>query len=200
MTFTRRAIAFAGLSLAPNIVLAHTPIKGMNHFVNGFLHPVFVPAHLILLLAIGLLLGQQGPNRNVAALMIYPIVTVIGLIASEFPIVVKPEIAILSGAMMIGLLIAVSPRLSLLWCSISAAFAGLAISLDSSQPSLSGMSKISTLIGTGLGMVLVPVLAMEFADYFRSKTWQRISIRILGSWIAASAFLVLAVTFSSGKL
>ena len=200
MIFTRRAIVFAGLNFAPNIVLAHTPIKGMNHFVNGFLHPVFVPAHLISLLAIGLLLGQQGPNRNRTALAIYPALTLIGIITTEFQPGIWVETALLIGAMSMGVLIAMSLRLSTYWCTLAAAFTGLAIGLDSSQDSLTGMAKLTTLAGSGIGIVLMPVLAMEVADYFRKKTWQQVGIRILGSWIAASAFLVLTLTFSSEKL
>lgn len=199
MNLYRRVMLCTGLLALPGIVFAHSLENGMNPFMSGFLHPILVPAHLICLIAIGLLLGQQQPNRNLLALKVYPIVILIGLIATKFAVTVKLEIAILTAAMSIGLLIAVSPRLPVVWCAIAAAFTGLAVSYDSAQQAQTVITKISALLGVGVGLVVVPLVAMEFADVFRTKTWQRISIRILGSWIAASAFLVLALLFRSAK-
>jgi F0F1-type ATP synthase assembly protein I len=36
---------------------------------------------------------------------------------------------------------------------------------------------------------------MGFADYFNKKPWQLIGLRVLGSWLAASALMVLALLF-----
>lgn len=189
-----------GLLLLPGSVFAHTLGKGTSPFFNGLLHPLLDPAHLICLIAIGLLLGQQHPNRNLAALLSYPVVILIGLIAGGFPVTLKLEMAILVSATVIGLLITLSPRLPVAWCAIAAACTGLLISFDSAQQAQAGLDKLSAVLGVGLGLVTVPLIVMEFADYFRVKAWQRISIRILGSWIAASAFLVLTLIFSSAKI
>lgn len=40
---------------------AHSPIKGVGTFYSGLLHPALVPAHLLALIAVGLLIGQNVP-------------------------------------------------------------------------------------------------------------------------------------------
>jgi hydrogenase/urease accessory protein HupE len=45
----------------PATVNAHTPIKGLEGLAAGVLHPLTTPAHLLVLLALGLLVGQQLP-------------------------------------------------------------------------------------------------------------------------------------------
>ena len=39
---------------------AHGTIPGINQFYNGVMHPFLAPAHLLSLLALALLAGQQG--------------------------------------------------------------------------------------------------------------------------------------------
>jgi hypothetical protein len=48
------------------------------------------------------------------------------------------------------------------------------------------------LIGTALSAMLLVVLLAALPPRF-SRDWQRIGLRIVGSWIAASAVLVLAL-------
>ena len=51
------------------------------------------------------------------------------------------------------------------------------------------------LIGTGLGASLFLVLAIEGASKLVGP-WQRIGARVAGSWIAATAILVLVLSVS----
>ena len=200
MNLYQRGILIIGLLLSPTLVSAHTIGTGTSPFLSGLLHPIFVPEHLICLLALGLLLGQQEPNRNFTALLIYPVMTIIGLMATELQFNVRLETIILLSALLIGALVVLLPRLPTYLCALAAGLTALIIGLDSAQQMLLGMARIMTIAGTAVGMVLVPLVAMEFADCFRRKPWQRTSIRILGSWITASAFLVLALTFSATKI
>jgi hydrogenase/urease accessory protein HupE len=45
----------------PATANAHTPIKGLEELAAGVLHPLTTPAHLLVLLALRLLVGQQLP-------------------------------------------------------------------------------------------------------------------------------------------
>lgn len=200
MNYRLQGILSLGMLLLPGIVFAHTLGTDMSPFLSGLLHPFLVPAHLICLIALGLLLGQQHPNRNLTALASYPVAILIGLFATELPITIKLEIAILTVATASGLLITVCPRLPVIWTAIASAFTGLLVGFDSAQQAHAGLDKLGAFIGVGLGLLIVPLIAMELADYFCSKAWQRISVRILGSWIAASAFLVLTLIFSTAKI
>jgi hypothetical protein len=52
----------------------------------------------------------------------------------------------------------------------------------------------ATIAGTALGACAMPVVVAAVAGHANAH-WQRVGVRILGSWIAASAILVLAVQF-----
>jgi hypothetical protein len=59
------------------------------------------------------------------------------------------------------------------------------------------------LIGTGLGASLALALVVAGAGALvgvQGLVWPRIGVRVLGSWIAASATLVLALRFARGQL
>lgn len=194
---TKRLTLFGLLALAvAEPALAHSPIKGIGNFYNGFLHPILVPAHLLLLVAVGLFFGQQGPKKIESALGIFAIATILGLTAAWFSIGTEMETPILVLSAAIGLLIALSPELKMLWCALIALLAGFFLGIDSAQEELSGKIKFVTLFGSGVAIYFLSLYPMALADYFKKKTWQKIGIRILGSWVAASSLLVLALSIS----
>jgi len=199
MTRQARAFLLVALLAAPGSAYAHSPIKGINNFYNGFLHPVFVPAHLLLLIAIGLFFGQQGPRENQAALLTFIGATVVGLAGAWFSVAGQVEVVILTVALTVGVLIAISPRLSWYWCSVVGAVAGFILGLDSAQETLFGTARLVALSGSAVGICFFSIYPMGLADYFKNKPWQKIGIRVIGSWVAASSLLVLALSFSSVK-
>lgn len=191
------SVVFCGLLFTPGLAVAHMPIKGINNFYNGLIHPVLVPSHLLLLIAMGLFFGQQGPKENQKALVVFLIATIVGLIVAWFSIGVDMEMFLLSGSAAIGLLVAISPAAGLFWCSIIVALVGLSVGMDSAQETLSGKEKFLSLFGSGVGIYLLFLYPMAFADYFNKKTWQKIGVRVVGSWVAASSLLVLALSLST---
>jgi len=102
-------------------------------------------------------------------------------------------------AAVIGLLIAASPRISLNWCALITAVAGFVIGLDSTQETLNGKAKLVAIFGSGVGIYFFSLYPVAFADYFSAKPWQKIGIRVLGSWLAASSLLVLALSLAPLK-
>jgi hypothetical protein len=50
------------------------------------------------------------------------------------------------------------------------------------------------LVGTALGACLAVAVVDAIASYL-TKAWQQIAVRVLASWIAASAILVLAMSW-----
>jgi len=185
------------LALAvPEPVLAHSPIKGIGNFYNGLLHPLFVPAHLLLLIALGLFIGQKGMYENRAAFAVFLVTTAIGLIGAWFSVGGEMDIVLLSAAAIIGLLLASNLSIGLYFSAIIAALVGLLVGIDSAQETLSGTVKLVTLFGSGVGINLLLLYSMGFADYFNKKPWQKIGVRVIGSWVAASSLLVLALSYS----
>ena len=185
------------LSLVSGPALAHSPIEGIGNFYNGLLHPVFVPAHWLLLVALGLLIGQNGIYPNRAAFAAFLAATAIGLIGAWFSIGGEMEMVLLGAAVVIGLAIAASLSMRPSVSVILAVLVGLLVGIDSAQQTLSGKDKLLTLVGTGVGISLLMIYAIGLADFFNKKAWQKIGIRVVGSWIAASSLLVLALSFAS---
>lgn len=190
---------FFVLFAAPQPSLAHSPIEGIDSLYSGFLHPLFVPAHLLLLIALGAFIGQKGPQEHLAALAAFGSATIVGLIAAGF---IDSEIKLieaflLSGAAIVGLLIASDLTVWPILCSLIAAAAGFLLGLDSPQESLSGKEKIAALFGNGLSIYLLLLYPMALVEHFSNKDWQKIGVRILGSWVSASSLLVVALTVSS---
>lgn len=190
----RQFVLAAGLAL-PGAALAHSPIEGLGNLYNGLLHPVLVPAHLLMLIAMGLFLGQQGPKKNERALAAYLVSTLLGLVVAGFDPGVQAELFILGLTAVVGLLVAVKPSLAVLWSAILAALAGFSLGLDSAQESLVGKDKMVMLFGSGVAIYLITLYPMALAAHFNKLEWHRIAVRVVGSWIAASALLVLALSF-----
>lgn len=181
----------------PSVAFAHSPIEGIDSFYNGLLHPVFVPAHLLLLIALGLFIGQQGPKENQAAIAAFLVATAVGLTAAWFGLGGRMEAALLSAAALVGILIAANRALGPYACAFIAVLAGLFLGMDSDQETLSDKEKLVSLFGSGVGIYLLLLYPLALADYFNKKAWQKIGIRVIGSWVAASSLLVLALSLSS---
>lgn len=196
MSIKRLAVVFQMGLAVPGVSLAHSPIQGIGNFYNGLLHPVLVPAHLLLLVAIGLFLGQQGSRAIQLALGIFAFATVTGLAAAWFSITGETETLILVLSAVIGLVIAMAPKVALLWCGFGALLAGFLLGIDSAQEALSGKDKLLTLFGSGVAIYFLVLYPIALADYSNKKAWQKIGIRVVGSWVAASSLLVLALSFS----
>jgi urease accessory protein len=184
----------------PGLVLAHAPIEGMDSFYNGVLHPVLVPAHLLAIVSTGLLIGQQGVKRMQAPLITFLLVLIAALTVTGQSDLALPEavgeMLLLSMAVLCGVLVAIELQLSLITLMAIAIVAALLVGFDSSQPELQGRAKLAILTGTGVGGFLLMLYAAAAAE-FANRAWQKIGIRILGSWATASAFIVLAFTFVS---
>jgi urease accessory protein len=188
------------LACMPGLVLAHAPIEGMDSFYNGVLHPVLVPAHLLAIVSAGLLIGQQGVKRMQPPLIVFLLVLIAALTVTGQTDLALPEsngeMLLLSMAVLCGVLVAIGMRLSLIPLMAIASVTALLVGFDSSQPELQGRAKLAILTGTGVGAFLLILYAAAAAE-FANRAWQKIGIRILGSWATASAFIVLAFTFAS---
>jgi hydrogenase/urease accessory protein HupE len=196
MKFRLSVFYLACLLLVPEFAFAHGPIKGIGNFYNGILHPVFVPAHMLLLTAMGLLIGQKGIEKNLSALASFALGAFIGLSLAWFSFGFDMETYLLCGALVLGILVALELTISPALVALLAFFTGLFIGMDSTQETLTGRDKATALFGTGIGLYVLQLYPMGLAEYFSKKPWQKIGIRVIGSWITAISFLVLALLIS----
>lgn len=192
-----RGVLFALLVLLPSLALAHSPFKGLNSFYNGVLHPLLVPAHLTLLLATGLLLGRQGPFRHRWAAIAFLLAGIAGL-ATSVAIGEPPlQNPMLGFTALLALLTVLELKVPPVALATIAAIAGFAIGIDSNPQVYSGNALIASLIGSGVGMYLALVYSMAIAESLQKHHWQRILVRVIGSWLTASAILVLALNLAA---
>jgi hydrogenase/urease accessory protein HupE len=173
---------------------AHVAIAGADDFTAGLLHPLFVAAHLLTILALGLLLAQQGVAQVKATLPLFTAGLIAGLAGSGFAPVSPDalEILLLAAAATLGLLVALARPLPRWIAPALAAVSGLAIGLDSSPEAGSAWRSLLALTGTGISACLLVINVLVVVGYLR-QPWQRIGVRVVGSWIGASALMVSAL-------
>ena len=178
---------------AASPALAHPPLLGLTGFTGGLLHPMFEPAHVLAIAGLGILIGQQTPRWGRAAPIGYAAALAVGLVAIALAFV--PRYAgetVLACALIAGILAAVArPLPEPLGCALAAA-AGLAVALDSPPDAISVGEANLMLHGAMLGASVL-LLVVVFCASRLERPWQRIGLRVIGSWIAASAILVLAL-------
>jgi len=144
------------------------------------------------------LLGQQGRAR--LPLMAFAAALAAGLAAIAFAVGQTPAgNVVLLAAALIGILVALAMPLPLAVSTAFAAVTGAALGLDSPPQAISLAAATMTLIGTGIGACCALAIAVIAVRPLR-RGWQRIGMRIVGSWIAASAILVLALRYARGLL
>ena len=66
----------------PDTASAHSGFAGATGFTGGLLHPLLVLAHILVVAALGLLIGQQAPRWGRAVPIVYVIAMVAGLLAA----------------------------------------------------------------------------------------------------------------------
>lgn len=189
-------IVLASLLAAPG-AFAHSPIEGIGDFYGGILHPALVPSHLLVLLSLGLLLGQRGLAAMRVGYCAFLPAILLGLILagsqwSRFTL----EPWLLAISILCGLLVVLSLRVPLALAGALAALVGLAVGLDSSPEVTSATRAAAALAGSGLGACICLILFAALAE-LPQRDWQRIAVRVVGSWSAASGLLVFSLRWLS---
>ena len=158
---------------------------------DGLLSPLFVPAHAMMLIALGLLTGQQ-PRR-----LPHFCACVAGLAAGSIT-VAAAYASIYSGAAVYaltaicGLVVAAAVPMPTVLGLLLALCVGFALAFDSPPEVFSISKAIAMQFGTVLAAAIYLAAIAGIAAVL-TNDWQRIGIRIVGSWFAASAILVLAL-------
>jgi urease accessory protein len=190
------ALAIALLLATASPALAHPPPLGITGFFGGLLHLLFVPAHVLAVTGLGILAGQQMPRWGKAVPLGYAAALAVGLVAIALAFVPRyAGEAVLICALVAGILAALArPWPEPVGCALAAA-AGLAVALDSPPGVISISEANLMLLGTLLGATALLVV-VTFCASRLTRPWQRIGLRVIGSWIAASAILVLALQWA----
>lgn len=181
----------AGLLISGNAP-AHISSGGIVDSYSGLLHPFTEPLHIIVILGLGLMLSQQGRAIPPAGWIAYCIGALAGLIASSIGLALPPATILFLLAFLFGLLVAIRPSLPRRFCLLLGMLTGFTLGLDSITP-IEDISKlVVTIFSTTTGLAIALLIFIGWGDYF-TRDWQKIGIRVVGSWIAASALLVFAL-------
>lgn len=167
------------------------PVFGVTGFAGGLLHPLVVPAHLLAIVALALLIGQQSRGHGAVIVCAAAIVAGLGAIALAY-VPTLAEQGVLAVAASAGLLVALGRPLPRPVGTLLAGAGGLALALDSPPEAISLRDAHLSLLGTAIG-AMIALLALLQVTTRLARGWQRIGARIVGSWIAASAVLALAL-------
>ena len=188
----------AGLILLalPARAQAHAAVQGMGEFVGGFLHPLLTPAHLLVLVSLGLLFGQERPLRLRRPMSVFAFCAALGLVATGVGAVggVPQTFLIVIGLFVGGLVALAVPLPS--WVRMAAgAAAGLALGMDSGvDPGTASMATAKTLFATWASLCVWVVNLAFYSARLPTYQWVQIGVRVAGSWIVAIAFMMLAFT------
>jgi urease accessory protein len=152
----------------------------------------FLPTHLLAIVALGLLIGQGARDLPIQlaclALGLAIGSVMIALAMRETPAAIA--LLGLTAAAGLAVVLAWTPPAFLVGAVLTIAGAGLA--LNTPPQALTIPVAIVEQIGTAMA-ALVTLALVAFGAARATRSWQRIGVRILGSWIAASAILVLAL-------
>lgn len=164
----------------------------MTAIVGGILQ-VFIPTHLLAIIVLGLLCGQGAKRFPGAALT----ACAFGVTVGSFVIAagVREQNAVpflLAIAGLSGLVVAVAWTIPSLAKQISASATGGVLALNSPPQEITISAAVTSQIGTVLAALTTLAIVTWIATQ-AERPWQRIGIRIVGSWIAASAIFVLAL-------
>ena len=175
---------------------AHTPIKGMGEFASGLLHPLTTPSHVLILLGLGLMLGQRSPLSLKPPMLVFIPVSGLALALTTMGWVktIYPPILVCI-ALCAATLVALEKCPSPFAMAALLAVAALAIGLDSAVEAGSAAVVVKTLLGNWVCLIVVLCDVAIYVSYCTQKKWLQVGVRVLGSWIIAISLLVLAFSF-----
>jgi hypothetical protein len=170
------------------------------------LHPLVAIEHLILLLGLGLLSGQLPPARRRRGFAAVGLGLLGGLAASRLGIGSIPTevpAAILGLAVLTGLLVALTAsRVPTVMVPPLAALVGLAVGLDTDLPrgpDGEASALVAPLAGVLTGVYLIVLDTAAVASLAEARPALSIAVRVVGSWVAAIALMLLAFSLSRAQ-
>src|SRR5205814_7039923 len=160
---------------------------GSGGFFAGLLHPFAIPAHALALVSLGLLLGQQGAGTGIAGLIALALALLAGTVAIARGVGETPANDILlAAAAVTGLLVVIAMKWPAPVSLLLAAVTGISVALDSPPEAITRyaavLAQLATAFGAWIGVMLIAGLVADL-----TRDWQRIGVRVLGSWTAAIA-------------
>ncbi len=191
----RRIGAVAGLAIlaSPVSAQAHGAIPGLEGFTNGLLHPLFTPAHVLMMLALGLLISQRQPLDVRTPLGVFIPVFAGALLLTLHEAHREPAPWLVTGlvlvpAALVALDRAIPPWAMRLLFGVCAVVLGLDSAVETGTTGL----RLKTLAGNWLVVSFLMFDVASYAIHAQRRNWTRIGVRVVASWMVAICLLMLA--------
>jgi urease accessory protein len=188
--------AFIALFLSPNTAQAHLVTSGAGPFFDGVAHFFVSLDDLLVVVALSLLSGLLGKTAARGLVLILPIAWLVGMVLGLlFADRMDGNAWTTAFTLLVGgLLLAFSPKLPTWVIAMVAGVIGLVHgSWNGAAMRATETSAIASLgIVTSAGIVALVLSATAVSVY---QDWQRIALRVIGSWVAAIGLLSIAWHF-----
>jgi len=184
-------LIFIGMIIFPINTVAHLASGRFGDFYAGSFHLLTAIEHLIPMIALGLLAGQQGTKISRLMVFLIPVTLIIGTLVGIYTSGLTFSIYINSFSfLLIGGLVALNKKLSPNLILLIILILGITHGYSNGtafEPTLSVFNYVIGVATTGLIIVTI------FAGIALSvkKDWQKIAVRVAGSWIAAIGLITL---------
>lgn len=164
--------------------------------MQGISHPFQTPAHILLVLALGILIAQQ--QKKIFNLIAFSVSIIIGLIINQL-IQLKWDfdLILLFFVLSISLIVIIRFKLYHLLLIFLIIISGIGLGLNSDPIRILGFgvtSIYSWLLGAFTGFELI-ILLMVLIAIPLHRYWNGIVLRVMSSWLATSAIFVLTFLF-----
>lgn len=194
---TGYALWFCVLAVAvialPSPAWAHLVNTGMGPVYDGIGHLLLTPEDLVPVIALSLYCGLRGPGAGRLAMFVLPVAWCLGgFIGLSLDLDTALPLPALS-FLVLGGLVAADAKLPVQLIGPLTAMIGLVHGVLNGLILQSGPGGPAILGIMGALFVLVTLLSAVVVSLERS--WSRIAVRVMGSWVAACGILMIAFYF-----
>jgi urease accessory protein len=176
---------------------AHSLSSRFGDFYGGVLHPLTALEHLLPILALGLLAGQQGTRAARWLLLIFPLALLIGAaLATVMPPISGVRLANDVSFAVLGLLVAAAWRVPLALLIMLGALFGLSHGYENGRAITPETAAHLFVLGVAVvGAVATALVGAATIAAAGQAAWPRIAVRIAGSWIAAIGIMMIGLSW-----
>lgn len=199
------ALVAGAVGLWPSPALAHSPIDGFDGFYLGLLHPLTSAGQVLALIAVGLVVGTADKAAFARAWLLFAVLAFAGVLFGQLlGVTGGEEGALLGVALLTALMVAATPHAThrrATWMLMAAgASSGLLLGLASTPDEGPLVPTLITVAGSLVGVNLAFLYLAGATGWIHDRypyPWARIGLRVVASWVAAIAMLMLALAFAS---
>lgn len=181
----------AATALFPSVAHAHLATTGLGPVYDGINHLLRSPEDLLPVIAMALLAGLHGRGESRRVLFALPVSWVVGGLAGHASgAQVMPGALTALSCIVVGLLTALDQRIP------ARVLTGIAIALGLLHGWLNGAGIANdrgdglALLGIGAAVFVLVAIGAALVVSVRAA-WQRVVVRVAGSWVAAVGLLML---------